>query len=68
MKMETNKMSAMAEIKEDERPIEQEGDFLKLNAIDHLEFWVGNAMQLTYFWKTLGFKQNVFSSWKQRDS
>jgi 4-hydroxyphenylpyruvate dioxygenase len=45
----------------EERPIDQEGDFLKINAIDHVEFWVGNAKQSTYYWKYWGFKPVAYS-------
>ena len=39
-----------------ERPIDQEGDFVKLNAVDHVEFWVGNAKQTAHFYcSTMGF-------------
>ena len=45
----------------EERPIDQEGDFLKINAIDHIEFWVGNAKQAAYYWKLWGFKPVAYS-------
>ena len=45
----------------DERTIDQEGDFLKINAIDHVEFWVGNAKQSAFFWKAWGFKPTAYS-------
>jgi 4-hydroxyphenylpyruvate dioxygenase len=45
----------------DERPIHEEADFFKINAVDHLEFWVGNAKQSVYFWKALGFKPVAYS-------
>ncbi|MBI3760971.1 MAG: 4-hydroxyphenylpyruvate dioxygenase [Chloroflexi bacterium] len=45
----------------DERAIDQEDDFLKINAIDHIEFWVGNAKQSVFFWKTWGFKPVAYS-------
>ncbi len=54
-------MDKAVEVQKDNRPIEQEGDFLKLNSIDHLEFWLGNAKQATVFWKNLGFKPVGYS-------
>jgi 4-hydroxyphenylpyruvate dioxygenase len=45
----------------EERPIDQEGDFLTINAIDHIEFWVGNAKQSSYYWKLWGFKPVAYS-------
>jgi 4-hydroxyphenylpyruvate dioxygenase len=45
-----------------DRAIDQEGDFLKINAIDHIEFWVGNAKQAAHYWRTaFGFKQVGYS-------
>ena len=45
-----------------ERPIDQEGDFLKINAMDHVEFWVGNAKQAAHYWRTaFGFRQIAYS-------
>jgi len=43
------------------RPIDQEADFVKLKAVDHVEFWVGNAKQSVFFWTHLGFKPVAFS-------
>ena len=54
-------MAVMVDVKEEKRAIDQEGDFLKLNAIDHVELWVGNAYQNMFFWKTLGFKAIAYS-------
>ncbi len=45
----------------DERPIDQEDDFLKINAIDHVEFWVGNARQAVFYWKEWGFQPIAYS-------
>ena len=45
----------------DERPIDQEGDFLKINAIDHVEFWVGNAKQSVFYWKQWGLKPVAYT-------
>jgi 4-hydroxyphenylpyruvate dioxygenase len=44
-----------------ERSIDQEGDFLKINAMDHVELWVGNAKQAVYYWKVWGFKPIAYS-------
>lgn len=55
-------MSVIAkEPKIDDRPIEREGDFLKINDMDHVEFWVGNAKQSVFFWSHLGFKPVAYS-------
>jgi 4-hydroxyphenylpyruvate dioxygenase len=49
-------------VKPAERPITEEGDFLQIKAIDHLEFWVGNAKHAMYFWwKGFGFKPVAYS-------
>ena len=45
----------------DDRPIDQEADLFKINAIDHIEFWVGNALQSTFYWKVWGFKPVAYS-------
>jgi 4-hydroxyphenylpyruvate dioxygenase len=45
----------------EEKPIDQEDDFLKINSIDHIEFWVGNAKQSNFFWKQWGFKPTAYS-------
>jgi 4-hydroxyphenylpyruvate dioxygenase len=34
-----------------DRPITEEADFLQIRAVDHLEFWVGNARQAAYFYE-----------------
>lgn len=40
----------------DTRPMEEEGDFLKLKNVDHVHFYVGNAKQAMYYWwRGLGF-------------
>lgn len=45
-----------------ERPKTEEADFLKINSIDHLHFWVGNAKQsMYYWWKGFGFKPVAYS-------
>ena len=45
----------------EDRTIDQEGDFLKINAIDHIEFWVGNAKQSAFYWKMWGFKPVAYA-------
>lgn len=45
----------------DERAIDQEGDFLQIEAMDHVELWVGNAKQAVYYWKVWGFKPIAYS-------
>ncbi len=45
----------------DQRPIDQEADLFKINAVDHVEFWVGNAKQSVYYWKVWGFKPVAYS-------
>lgn len=44
------------------RPMSEEADFLKINSIDHIHFWVGNAKQSMYWWwKGFGFKPVAYS-------
>lgn len=44
------------------RPMDQEADFLRLNSVDHIHWWVGNAKQAMYFWwKGFGFKPIAYS-------
>ncbi len=44
------------------RPMTEEGDFLQLQAVDHLHFYVGNAKHAMYYWwKGLGFKPVAYS-------
>jgi 4-hydroxyphenylpyruvate dioxygenase len=46
----------------DTRPMEEEGDFLQIKAIDHVHFWVGNAVHAMYWWwKGMGFKPVAYS-------
>ncbi len=45
----------------DDRPMDQEADLFKINAVDHVEFWVGNARQAVYYWKVWGFKPVAYS-------
>jgi 4-hydroxyphenylpyruvate dioxygenase len=44
------------------RPMTEEADFLKINAVDHIHFWVGNAKQAMYYWwKGFGFRPVAYS-------
>lgn len=44
------------------RPMTEEADHLKINSIDHLHLWVGNAKQAMYWWwKGFGFKPVAYS-------
>ena len=44
------------------RPRTEEGDFLQIKSIDHIQFWVGNAKQAMYYWwKGLGFTPVAYS-------
>lgn len=44
------------------RAMTEEADFLKINSIDHLHWWVGNAKQAMYYWwKGFGFKPVAYS-------
>ncbi|MDA1330542.1 MAG: 4-hydroxyphenylpyruvate dioxygenase [Chloroflexi bacterium] len=53
---------AEAKTKEATRPMTEEADFLKIQAVDHLHFWVGNAKQAMYWWwKGFGFKPVAYS-------
>ena len=50
----------MAEIVK--RPITEEADFLQLETVDHIRFWVGNAKQAMYYWwKGFGFAPVAYS-------
>ena len=51
----------------EKRPIDAEGDFLKINAIDHIEFWVGNAKQSAFYWKQWGFKPTAYSGFETKN-
>ena len=45
-----------------ERPMTEEADFLKINSVDHLHFYVGNAKHAMYYWwKGFGFKPVAYS-------
>jgi 4-hydroxyphenylpyruvate dioxygenase len=49
-------------VKEDQRSMTEEGDFLQIKSIDHVHFWVGNAKHAMYYWwKGLGFKPVAYS-------
>ena len=45
----------------DDRPMDQEADLFQINAVDHVEFWVGNAKQSVFYWKYWGFKPVAYS-------
>jgi len=48
--------------KADQRPMTEEGDFLKIKSIDHVHFYVGNAKHAMYYWwKGFGFKPVAYS-------
>ena len=53
----------MVQVKQPEtRPMTEEGDFLQIQAIDYLHFYVGNAKQAMYWWwKGFGFKPIAYS-------
>src|SRR3990172_8026293 len=45
-----------------ERPITEEGDFLKIKSVDHVHFYVGNAKHAMYYWwKGFGFTPVAYS-------
>jgi 4-hydroxyphenylpyruvate dioxygenase len=53
---------AVPEITREDRPITEEADFLKIKSIDHIHFWVGNAVQAMYYWwKGFGFRPVAYS-------
>lgn len=44
------------------RPLTEEADFLPIQSIDHIHWWVGNAKQsMYYWWKGFGFKPVAYS-------
>jgi 4-hydroxyphenylpyruvate dioxygenase len=48
--------------KSDPRPMTEEGDFLQIKSIDHVQFYVGNAKHAMYYWwKGFGFKPVAYS-------
>jgi 4-hydroxyphenylpyruvate dioxygenase len=50
-----------AQTQTEDRPMDQEADLFKINAVDHIEFWVGNAKQAVYYWKYWGFKPVAYA-------
>lgn len=56
------KMAAKAAPKVDPRPMTEEADFLRIKAIDHVHFYVGNARHaMHYWWKAFGFRPVAYS-------
>lgn len=43
------------------RPMDEEADLFAINAMDHVELWVGNAKQAVFYWKVWGFKPVAYS-------
>ncbi len=43
------------------RPMDQEADLFQINAVDHVELWVGNAKQSVFYWKQWGFTPVAYS-------
>jgi len=44
------------------RPLTEEGDFLQIQSVDHVHFYVGNAKHAMYFWwKAFGFTPVAYS-------
>ncbi len=49
-------------VKTDSRPITEEGDFLQIKSVDHVHFYVGNAIHAMYYWwKAFGFTPVAYS-------
>ena len=46
----------------------QAGDFLPLNGIDHVEFWVGNARQASAYYRALWGSRRSRSAASRRRS
>lgn len=44
-----------------DRPLHEEADLFTINAMDHVELWVGNAKQAVFYWKVWGFKPVAYS-------
>jgi 4-hydroxyphenylpyruvate dioxygenase len=42
-------------------PMHEEADLFTINAMDHVELWVGNAKQAVFYWKVWGFKPVAYS-------
>jgi 4-hydroxyphenylpyruvate dioxygenase len=56
------KLAAKAAAKVDPRPMTEEADFLQIKAIDHVQFYVGNARHaMHYWWKAFGFRPVAYS-------
>ncbi len=65
------KLASKSASAKDSRPITEEGDFLQIKSIDHIHFYVGNAMHAMYYWwKGFGFQPVAYSGLetKNRDS
>jgi 4-hydroxyphenylpyruvate dioxygenase len=45
----------------DSRPMHEEADLFAINAMDHVELWVGNARQAVFYWKVWGFTPAAYS-------
>ncbi len=46
----------------DDRPITQEADYFSIKAMDHVEYWVGNAKQAAYYYQhAFGFTPVAYS-------
>lgn len=56
------KLASKSAPAKDSRPITEEGDFLQIKSIDHIHFYVGNALHAKYFWwKGFGFQPVAYS-------
>ncbi|MDO8753735.1 MAG: VOC family protein, partial [Anaerolineales bacterium] len=55
-------MATKAKTASASRPMTEEADFLQINSIDHVHFYVGNAKHAMYYWwKAFGFKPVAYS-------
>ena len=55
-------LAAKSSSQTESRPMTEEADFLQIKSIDHLQFYVGNALQsMYYWWKAFGFKPVAYS-------
>jgi len=46
----------------EQRPMTEEADFLQIKAIDHVQFYVGNARHaMHYWWKAFGFRPVAYA-------
>ena len=43
------KLATKSAAKSDSRPITEEADFLQIKAIDHVQFYVGNAQHAMHY-------------------